>query len=68
MHQLEWGAGFCVIAGPMQDYCISDERKEAQSTVDKQLVPLVAAVPSLRQYLSHKFTLSHGQFPHKMSF
>jgi large subunit ribosomal protein L6e len=47
---------------------VTDERKEAQSTVDKQLTTLVSAVPSLRQYLSHKFTLSHGQFPHNMTF
>ena len=51
-----------------QEYSVTEERKEAQSSVDKQLVPLVAAVPSLRQYLGHKFSLSHGQFPHQMTF
>lgn len=52
----------------LQAYEVSEERKEAQANVDKQLVPLVAAVPSLRQYLRGKFTLHHGQFPHKMIF
>ncbi len=52
----------------LQEYTLSDERKEAQKTVDSQLVPLIAAVPSLRQYFRHKFTLSHGQYPHNMTF
>ena len=47
---------------------MSDVRKEDQKAVDQQLMPLVKAHSSLRQYLAHRFSLSHGQYPHQMVF
>ena len=52
----------------LQSYSVSDVRKEDQRAVDKQLMPLVRAQPSLRQYLADRFSLSHGQYPHQMVF
>ena len=52
----------------LQEYSLSDERKTTQKDIDDKLLPLIAGVPSLKQYLRHKFTLSHGQYPHLMVF
>lgn len=47
---------------------MSDQRKEDQKTVDKQLTEALKAQPLLRQYLKTLFTLQKGQYPHKMVF
>ena len=52
----------------IQDYVVSDQRKEDQRSVDTQILERVKATPSLRQYLSRRFSLNHGQYPHKMVF
>lgn len=51
-----------------QSYTVSDSRKEDQKEVDTQLVPLIKELPNLRQYLAHRFSLSKGQYPHKLVF
>ncbi|XP_002731336.1 large ribosomal subunit protein eL6-like [Saccoglossus kowalevskii] len=51
-----------------EEYSVSDERKEDQKIVDKQLVPLVKKVPHLQGYLRSKFALSNKQYPHLMKF
>lgn len=56
---------FCLV---VQEYAVSDERKEDQKSVDEQLLPAIKAVPSLRQYLAARFSLKNGQYPHKMVF
>lgn len=47
---------------------MSQQRKEDQKTVDKQLTEAIKAQPQLRQYLKTLFTLQKGQFPHRMVF
>jgi large subunit ribosomal protein L6e len=39
-----------------------------QKSVDKAILDAVVKTPFLRQYLSAKFALSKGQFPHNMKF
>ena len=51
-----------------QSYTVSDSRKEDQKEVDTQLMPLIKELPNLRQYLAHRFSLSKGQYPHKLVF
>ena len=51
--------------------CISDERKEDQVTVDKQVLEAIRRNPdkkSLFGYLGAMFSLQNGQYPHNMVF
>jgi len=52
----------------MQEYAVSDERKEDQNVVDDQLLPAIKNVPYLKGYLATKFSLQTGQYPHQMVF
>jgi large subunit ribosomal protein L6e len=47
---------------------LTDEKKADQKAVDAALLPFVEKVEDLRDYLSSKFTLSKGQYPHLMKF
>merc|ERR1719289_307291 len=50
-------------------YAPSEQKKTDQVAVDKQVVAAVkAADPMLKQYLKSNFSLSKGQYPHKMVF
>ena len=49
-------------------YKVSDERREDQKEVDTQILPIIRQEECLRSYLRHKFSLSTGQYPHKMIF
>lgn len=50
-------------------YTVSDERKEDQKAMDKQVLAAVKAnSPYMAGYLSTKFTLQTGDYPHKMVF
>nr|AAX48836.1 L6 [Suberites domuncula] len=57
-----------IFADSKKSYSVNDDRKEDQRNVDTQLLTLIKKVPSLRQYLGSRFSLKHGQFPHKMIF
>lgn len=39
-----------------------------QKALDAKLLPVVKAVPHLRDYLNAKFSLKQNQFPHLMKF
>ncbi|KAI3657323.1 hypothetical protein MP638_002853 [Amoeboaphelidium occidentale] len=43
-------------------------RKEVQAQVDKALVSAIDKVEHLRDYIRAPFTLTRGQFPHKLVF
>ena len=47
---------------------ITDERRNAQNTVDTEVVKSVKAVPQLREYLQNRFALKSGDKPHLMKF
>jgi len=47
---------------------ISAERKQTQSKIDGALKSIIAATPNLDNYLNAKFSLTHGQKPHLMTF
>jgi len=47
---------------------VSPARKEAQKAIDTQLNPIIAKVPQLKSYLSTRFTLRKGMFPHNLKF
>jgi len=54
-----------------EQYKVNEERKKAQSDVDKQLLAAVKASADkklLTQYLRTKFALSNRQYPHKLKF
>ena len=54
-----------------QEYSVTDERKEDQVAVDKQLLDAVRAHPDkklLFGYLGAMFSLKNHQYPHKMVF
>lgn len=54
-----------------EQYKVNDERKAAQSNVDKQLLAAIKASPEkkyLSSYLKSRFALTNKQFPHKMKF
>ena len=47
---------------------ITDVRRNAQNTVDTEVVKAVRAVPNLREYLQNRFALKNGDKPHLMKF
>merc|ERR1711994_1166066 len=52
-------------------YAVSEERKEDQSAVDKQILDVIRKLPEKKLmfgYLGAMFSLSNNQFPHKMVF
>ena len=54
-----------------ETYKASDERKQDQADVDKQVLAAIKKHKdgvALKQYLRHNFALSKGQYPHQMVF
>merc|ERR1711922_102379 len=52
-------------------YAVSEERKEDQSAVDKQILDVIRKLPEKKLmfgYLGAMFSLSNSQYPHKMVF
>jgi large subunit ribosomal protein L6e len=47
---------------------ITDVRREAQNTVDAEVVKSVRAVPQLKEYLQNRFSLKNGDKPHLMNY
>ena len=60
-----------IFAAKKEEYKPSEQRKTDQASVDKMVLEAVKKHPegaSLKTYLKHVFTLSKGQYPHKMIF
>ena len=54
-----------------QVYAVTEERKEDQATVDRQILDVIRKQKEkklLFGYLGSMFSLSNSQFPHKMVF
>merc|ERR1711918_199119 len=54
-----------------EEYAASEQRKADQVTVDNQVLEAIKKSPEgavLKQYLKATFSLSKGEFPHKMAF
>jgi len=54
-----------------ESYKASDERKQDQVDVDKQVLAAIKKNKEgaiMKQYLRHTFSLSKGQYPHQMAF
>ncbi len=54
-----------------EEYKPSEQRKTDQAAVDKQVLAALAKHPEgpmLKNYLKHIFSLSKGQYPHKLVF
>merc|ERR550517_1554810 len=52
-------------------YTVSDERKEDQAAVDRQILDVIRKLPEKKLvfgYLGAMFSLTNGQYPHKMIF
>merc|ERR1712066_1095424 len=52
-------------------YSVSEERKEDQAAVDRQILDVIRKLPEKKLmfgYLGAMFSLSNNQFPHKMVF
>jgi len=47
---------------------VSEARISDQKEIDKQLITCLKNVPHLQDYLRARFTLTKGQFPHKLAF
>jgi large subunit ribosomal protein L6e len=47
---------------------ITDDRRNAQTQVDTELLKAVRQVPQLKEYLQNRFALKNGQRPHLMDF
>jgi large subunit ribosomal protein L6e len=47
---------------------LTDEKKADQKAVDAALLPAIEKVADMKDYLSSKFTLTKGQYPHLMKF
>jgi len=60
-----------IYAASKQQYVVSDTRKKDQVEADKNLLGVVKAHPekkSLLKYLGSSFSLTSGQFPHRLKF
>jgi len=51
-----------------ESYTVSAERKEDQKALDSQLMSVVKGTEFMEGYLSSKFGLQNGQYPHNMVF
>ena len=47
---------------------ITDERKNAQNSVDTEVVKSAKAIPQLKEYLQNRFALKNGDKPHLMKY
>jgi len=47
---------------------VTDERRNAQNTVDTEVLKSVRSVPLLKEYLQNRFTLKNGDKPHLISY
>lgn len=47
---------------------LSDDRKKLQASIDEPLLAAIKNTPLLAGYLSSRFTLTNGQYPHLMKF
>merc|ERR1711894_226399 len=60
-----------IFTSKKEEYKPSEQRKTDQANVDKQVLEAVKKHPdgaSLKVYFKHIFSLSKGQYPHKMDF
>merc|ERR1711894_657985 len=60
-----------IFTSKKEEYKPSEQRKTDQANVDKQVLEAVKKHPdgaSLKAYFKHIFSLSKGQYPHKMDF
>ena len=60
-----------LLHSPFQTYSVSDERKEDQVAVDKQILAAIRASKEKKYlfgYLGAMFSLTNNQYPHKMIF
>jgi large subunit ribosomal protein L6e len=57
-----------IFENPDAKYKVSDKRKQDQKDVDGPLLKAISKVDCLQSYLRHKFSLSNGQYPHRMVF
>jgi large subunit ribosomal protein L6e len=55
-------------AEPDSKESLPEEKKALQKQVDAQVLKAVEMLPFLREYLSSRFTLTKGQYPHQMVF
>ncbi|KAI8993573.1 ribosomal protein L6e-domain-containing protein [Pilobolus umbonatus] len=56
------------LEGEKKKAAFPESKAADQKVVDKAILDVVAKTPFLRQYLSTKFSLSKGQFPHNLNF
>jgi large subunit ribosomal protein L6e len=47
---------------------LPEARVADQKNVDSQVLPIVAKTPSLKAYLSSRFSLNKNVFPHELKF
>jgi large subunit ribosomal protein L6e len=47
---------------------VTEERRNAQNTVDTEVLKSVRSVPLLKEYLQNRFSLKNGDKPHLMSY
>ena len=47
---------------------ITDERRNAQNSVDTEVVKSAKAIPHLKEYLQNRFALKNGDKPHLMKY
>ena len=60
-----------IFTSKKEEYKPSEQRKADQDNVDKQMLEAIKKHPeaaSLKSYFKATFTLSKGQYPHKMVF
>ena len=60
-----------IFTSKKEEYKPSEQRKTDQAAVDKSVLEAIKKHKEgamLKQYLKHTFSLSKGQYPHKMAF